>query len=153
MKSETIKSFLELKNIAVVGVSSKGKGFGVAVYNHLKDNGYNTFGVNKNGGFSSSIKLYQSIESIEQKIDGIITVIPPSETEIVVQEAKELGIKNIWMQQGSESKNAIEFCKQNGISVVHNECILMFAEPVKSIHSFHRWINKVIGKYPREEST
>lgn len=152
MKSESIKSFLGLKNIAVVGVSSKNKGFGVAVYNHLKDNGFNTFGVNKNGGFSNSTKLYNSLALIENNIDGVITVVPPSETEIVVQEAKELGIKNIWMQQGSESKNAIEFCKQNGINVVHNECILMFAEPVKSIHSFHRWINKLLGKYPEIEN-
>ena len=58
MQIESIKSFLNLKNIAVVGVSSKGKGFGVAVFNHMKDNGYNAFGVNKNGGFSGSIKLY-----------------------------------------------------------------------------------------------
>ena len=148
MKSESIKSFLKLKNIAVIGVSSKGKGFGVAVYNHLKDNGYNAFGVNKYGGFSDSIKLYNSISMIEQTIDGIITVVSPAETEIIVQESKELGIKHIWMQQGSESKNAIDFCNQNGIDVVHNECIMMFVEPVKSIHSFHRWINKLVGKYP-----
>lgn len=148
MQIESIKSFLNLKNIAVIGVSSKGKGFGVAVYNHLKDNGYNVFGVNKNGGFSGSLKFYNSISMIEQTIDGIITVVPPSETEIVVQQANSIGIKNIWMQQGSESKNAINFCKDNGINVVHNECIMMFVEPVKSIHSFHRWINKMVGKYP-----
>ncbi len=148
MKSESIKSFLELKNIAVVGVSSKSKGFGIAVYNHLKDNGYTVFGVNKNGGFSNSIKLYNSLSTIEHKIDGIVTVVPPGETEIVVQEANELGIKNIWMQQGSESNNAISFCNDKGINIVHNECIMMFVEPVKSIHGLHRWINKIIGKYP-----
>jgi hypothetical protein len=153
MKSESIKSFIQLKNIAVIGVSSKGKGFGIAVFNHLKDNGYTVFGVNKNGGFSDSIKLYNSLATIEHKIDGIITVVPPAETEIIVQEANELGINNIWMQQGSESKNAIDFCNQNGISVVHNECIMMFVEPVKSFHSFHRWINKLVGKYPGVEST
>jgi predicted CoA-binding protein len=53
------------------------------------------------------------------------------------------------MQQGSESRNAIKFCEENGISAVHNECIMMFVEPVKSIHSFHRWINKLVGKYPQ----
>lgn len=148
MKSESIKSFLELKNIAVVGVSSKGKGFGMAVYNHLKDNGYSVFGVNKNGGYSGSIKLYNSLALIENNIEGVITVVPPSQTEIVVQEAHSLGIKNIWMQQGSETKDAINFCKGNGINVVNNECIMMFVEPVKSIHSFHRWINKLVGKYP-----
>lgn len=152
MKNQSIKSFLKLKNIAVVGVSSKAKGFGIAVYNHLKENGYTTFAVNKNGGFSSNTKLYPSLESIGQKIDGIITVVPPSETEIIVQEAKELGIINIWMQQGSESENAVNFCKENKIDVTYGECIMMFVEPVKSIHSFHRWINKIIGKYPNMES-
>lgn len=148
MQKESIESFLKLKNIAVIGVSSKSKGFGVAVYNHLKDNGYTVFAVNKNGGYSGNIKLYNTLAMIDQKVDGIITVVPPSETEIVLQEANELGIKNIWMQQGSESVNALEFCKENNINVVHNECIMMFVEPVKSIHSFHRWINKIVGKYP-----
>jgi hypothetical protein len=32
--------------------------------------------------------------------------------------------------------------------VVQKECILMFAEPVKSIHGIHRWIWKVLGKLP-----
>lgn len=153
MQMESIESFLKLKNIAVIGVSSKGKGFGVDVYNHLKDNGYTVFGVNKNGGYCGSIKLYNTISMINQKVDGIITVVPPSETEIVTQEANELGIRNIWMQQGSESKNAIDYCNDNKINLVHNECILMFVEPVKSIHSFHRWINKLVGKYPGVKST
>jgi len=153
MKTNSIKSFLESKTIAVLGVSSKGKGFGVAVYNHLKDSGYTVFGVNKNGGFSENIKLYNSLSMIESKIDGIITVVPPSETEIIVQESNSLGIKNVWMQQGSDSKKAVGYCKDNGINVVHNECIMMFVEPVKSIHSFHRWINKAIGKYPKMQST
>nr|MCU0344770.1 CoA-binding protein [Ignavibacterium sp.] len=80
MQNESIKSFLNSKKIAVVGVSSKNKGFGVTVYHHPKDNGYNVFGVNKNGGFSDSVKLYNSISMIDAKIDGVITVVPPSET-------------------------------------------------------------------------
>lgn len=149
MKHKSIKTFLELKNIAIVGVSSSGKGFGVAVYNHLKENGYTVFGVNRKGGFSNNTKLYPSLFKIEHPIDGIITIIPPSETELIVQAAFDLGIKNIWMQQGSDSKNAISFCKEKGINIISGECILMFAEPVKSVHKFHRWIYKLVGKYPK----
>jgi uncharacterized protein len=148
MKNESIKSFLKLKNIVVVGVSRSNKGFGVAVYNHLKANDYTVFAINRKGGFSGSTKLYESLFKIEKQIDGIVTIVPPGETEIVVQQAKDLGINNIWMQQGSDSKSAIEFCEQNKINYVANECILMFAEPVKSIHNLHRWINKLTGKYP-----
>jgi predicted CoA-binding protein len=148
MKSESIQTFLKLKNIAVVGVSRSAKGFGVSVYNHLKHNGYTVFAVNRKGGFSNTTKLYESLFKIQQRIDGIITIVPPGETEVVVQQAKDLGINNIWMQQGSDSKSAIEFCEENKINLVVNECILMFAEPVKSIHKVHRWVNKITGKYP-----
>lgn len=82
-----------------------------------------------------------------------LSLLPPSETENIVKEAKESGIKFIWMQQGSESENAINYCKENGIHVVAGKCILMFVEPVKSIHKFHRWIDKVTGKYPQTEKT
>jgi len=152
MKYESIKSFLELKNIAVVGVSSTGKGFGVSVYEHLNQNGYNVFGVNKNGGYSNDIKLYNSLTDIPANLDGVITVVPPIELDSIVREANNLGIKKIWMQQGSESKSAINYCRENKIDCVSGECIFMYSEPVKSLHSFHRWINKLIGKYPKIES-
>lgn len=145
---KAIDNFLDQKNIAVIGVSSKGKGFGVAVYSHLKNNGYNVFGVNKNGGKIEDEKLYKSLSEIPHKIESVITVVPPSETEKIVREIDSLGINQVWMQQGSESKSAIEFCVSKGMNVIACECIMMFAEPVKSIHSFHRWISKFLGKYP-----
>lgn len=145
---KSIDGFLSKKNIAVIGVSSKGKGFGTAVFSHLKKNGFNVFGVNKNGGFYENEKLYESISLIPEKIDAVVTVVPPVETEKVITKANELGIEDIWMQQGSESKAAIDYCIEKGMNVIAGECILMFTEPVKSIHSFHRLINRVIGKYP-----
>lgn len=148
MHIETINSFLQSQNIAVVGVSSKGKGFGAIVYKHLKQNGYKVFPVNINGGTFENQQLYKSITDINSPLDSIITVVPPKVTEMIVKEANQLNIKKIWMQQGSESQTAIKYCNENGIDVVHDECILMFSEPVKSMHSFHRWIWKIIGKYP-----
>lgn len=152
MKSQSIKSFIQLKNIAVIGVSRTGKGFGAAVYNHLKNNGYTVFAVNRIGGFSNNIKLYTSLFKIDHPIDGIITIVPPAETEDVIRVAFDLNITNVWMQQGSSSKDAINFCKEKGINFVSDECILMFAEPVRSIHKIHKWINKLVGKYPRMDS-
>ncbi|MCL6495461.1 MAG: CoA-binding protein [Ignavibacterium sp.] len=145
---KAIDNFLEQKNIAVIGVSSKGKGFGVAIYSHLKNNGYNVYGVNNNGGKIGNENLYKSLSEIPHKIESVITVVPPRETEKIVREIDSLGINQVWMQQGSESKSAIEFCVSKGMNVITSECIMMFAEPVRSIHSFHRWINKFLGKYP-----
>ena len=70
-------------------------------------------------------------------------------TEKVVKDVHSNNIKLVWMQQGSESETAIEFCEKNSIEVVYKECILMFAEPAASIHKFHRWIWKILKKLPK----
>lgn len=74
--------------------------------------------------------------------------VQPSEAEKVVKSAFEAEIKNVWLQQGAQLDSNIQFCKDNGINVVHNECILMYAEPVRSFHKFHRWVWKILGKLP-----
>jgi predicted CoA-binding protein len=80
----------------------------------------------------------------------VITIVPPAATEEVVKQAHAAGIKRIWMQQGSESEAAIRYCRDNGMTVIDGECILMFAEPAAFYHRFHRWIWKILGKLPQE---
>jgi len=149
MTSQTaVESFLASKNIAVVGVSRKSSKFGSVIYKELKKKGFNVYGVNPSLGSIEGDKCYNNLKELEGKIDGIVNVVSPKETENIVREANEIGVKNIWMQQGSESKEAIKYCQENGINEVHKECILMFADPVNSIHGVHKWIWKVLGKLP-----
>jgi len=54
--------------------------------------------------------------------------------------------EKVWMQQGSQSKVAEEYCAENGIDCISNECILMFAEPAGFIHRVHRRIWSIAGK-------
>ena len=148
-KKQRIDEFVKAKNIAIVGVSSKKGKFGNAVYNELKQKGYNVFAVNSKLNEFGNEKCFNSITELKGKIEAIIIVVHGVETEKIVVEANNIGIKHIWMQQGSETAKAIEFCNKNGISVIHNECILMFAEPVNSIHGFHKWLWNIFGKLPK----
>lgn len=145
---KSVEDFLSCKNLAVVGVSRKSSKFGNVIYKELKKRGMNIYGVNPNMETVHGEKCYKNLCELKGKIDGIINVVSPAQTYQVVREAKDIGIKNVWMQQGSESEEAIKFCQENGINEVHKECILMFAEPVNSIHSVHRWLWKVLGKLP-----
>jgi len=52
-------------------------------------------------------------------------VVPPKVTEKIVEECKDLGIKRVWMQPGSESEKAIKFCEEHGINVTYNACFLI----------------------------
>jgi spore cortex formation protein SpoVR/YcgB (stage V sporulation) len=44
------------------------------------------------------------------------------------------------MQQGSESKTAIEYCNTHGVKVISKQCILMFLQNAGFPHNFHHWI-------------
>lgn len=77
------RKFYEMK--LVIGVSSKGKGFGAAVYFHLKKNGYNVFGLNKNIGKIENAILNKLISEIPHKIEFVVTVIPPSEIKKLIE--------------------------------------------------------------------
>jgi predicted CoA-binding protein len=72
-----------------------------------------------------------------------------SQTESVVRDAVDAGIRHLWIQQGCQSAGALALARQKGLSLVSWECILMFAEPVGSFHRFHRWVWKLLGKLPR----
>jgi uncharacterized protein len=149
VKRNSVDAFLDQKSIAVYGVSRSGKKFGNIVYKHLAEHGYHAFPVNPYANRISDDDCYPNISAIPEKVTAAVLVIKPEQTEIVVRELADAGISYIWMQQGSESEEAVRYCEENGISVVHGHCILMFAEPVRSVHKFHHWVWKVIGKLPQ----
>lgn len=146
LNQEKAKSFLIGKHIAIVGVSSKGSGFGVAIFKHLFERDFTVSAVNPNGGTILEKPIYKSLKDIESKVDTVVTVVKPNQTEKVVREAKELGIHQVWMQLGSVSAEAVKFCELNGIDVIDNQCVIMFTEPIGFIHKFHKWIWKTTGQ-------
>ena len=147
MASKTdVKEFLSCKKIAVVGVSRSGKKFGNSVFKELKSKGYEVYPVNPNADEIEGTKSYPDINALKGMIDGAVFVVPPAQTEKLVRDAASAGISRIWLQQGSESKDAIKFCNENGINAVYSECILMYAEPAAFFHRLHRGINKLTGK-------
>lgn len=145
----SVENFVSKKNIAIVGVSRAGKKFGNAINKELKKKGYNTYIVNPHADNIDGQKSYSKLTSIPGEVESVLISVPPAETLNVVKDTKEAGIKNVWMQQGAQSDEAIQFCEENKIDYVAKECILMFAEPVEGGHKFHRWIWKLFGKLPK----
>ena len=144
-----VEEFLAQKNIAVVGVSRKKTKFGNAIYRELKQKDYNVFAVNPNMSEFEGDTCYSDLLSIPEKVDAVVINVPPMQTEKVVREVNEAGIKKVWLQQGSQSDEAINYCEENGIDCISNECILMFAQPSAFIHRAHKWVWGVFGKLPQ----
>ena len=111
--------------VAVIGASSNREKWGYKIYKKLKKSGFEVYAVNFNYDMIDEDKCYNDLKSLPVVPEMVITVIPPNETIKIVRECKNLGIKKVWMQPGSESEDAIIFCKENDMDVVHNFCIVL----------------------------
>ncbi|MDD3262720.1 MAG: CoA-binding protein [Candidatus Absconditabacteria bacterium] len=110
---------------ALVGASTNPEKFGNKILKDLIEGGYKVIPVNPNEKEIFGIKSYCSLSQIPFSIDVVICVVPSVVTEKIIDEIILLGIKNVWMQPGSESDVAIQKCLHNGINIVHNSCIMI----------------------------
>ncbi len=145
---ESVSDFLSQKTLALVGVSRGGKKFGNAILRDLKARGYRVLPVHPHADQIGGERCWPSLRSLPEPVGGVVIVIPPAETEKVVVEAVETGIRRVWMQQGAESPKAIAYCRDNGVSVISGACIMMFAEPRSFPHNVHHWLWRIMGKLP-----
>ena len=116
---------------AVVGASEDNTKYGHKIFEALLKNGYNAYPINPNAKSVLNKKTYKSISLMPEKPDIVITVVKPEVTEKIADEAVKIGVKKIWMQPGSESKEAIKTCKENGISCTYNSCIIIDGLKIK----------------------
>jgi len=145
---KSIEEFLASRKFAIVGVSTNPKKFGYRAYQDLKKKGFSVYPVNPKTDKINGEKCYPDISSLPGDVSSALIITPRTETEKIVEEAANKGIKHIWIQQQAETSEAIEKAKRNNIEVIHNKCILMFAEPVTGLHKFHRFFIKLFGKFP-----
>jgi uncharacterized protein len=112
-------------NYALVGASQDKEKYGYRVLKDLIDSGYTVFPINPKGGKILELKIFRNILEIEEKIDVIIFVVQPEIALKVLERVKERKIKKVWMQPGSESNEAEEFCKRNNIEYISKACIMI----------------------------
>lgn len=144
-----INDFLEPQKIAIAGVSRNPKKFGAVVFKELSGKGYQLFPINPNAEEINGAKCYSSVAELPGDVHHLLVVTPKKQTEAVVRQAIEKGIKRIWIQQGSDTPEAVEMARKAGIPLVYKKCILMFADPVSGVHGFHRFLSKMFGGYPK----
>jgi uncharacterized protein len=143
-----INQFLDSQPIALVGVSRNPKKFGYAAYKELKEKGMKIIPVNPETDEIMGEKSYRNIAALPSDIRSIIVMTKKDKTAAVVREAIAKGIKEIWIQQMADSKEAIDQLKGSEVNYITGECILMHYKP-HSIHKFHRNLRKFFRMFPK----
>ena len=143
-----IDEFIAAEPIAMVGVSRNPKKFGFTAFRELKEKGMNIIPVNPHAELIHGVKTYPNLKSLPDSVKGLIIMTQKSQTAGLVRDAKEKGIKQIWIQQMSESKDAFKELEGSGINYISGQCILMHYKP-HSIHKFHGNLKKFFRSFPK----
>ncbi len=123
---DLINEFLNKKNVfAVIGASNNTEKYGNKVYFDLKHANYKVFPVNPNSPDISGEKCYSRLIDLPALPDVVNMVVPPKIADKTLKECKNLGIEKVWMQPGSESEEAIKFCRENNIQVLYGVCVML----------------------------
>ena len=119
-----MRKILELKNIAVVGMSNTEGKPANFVPQYLIENGYNVIPVNPTTTEVLGRKTYPKVSDVPEQVDIVDIFRRSEDVPPVVDDAiKKKGIKVIWMQSGIYNEDAERKAKENGIDVVYNRCM------------------------------
>ncbi len=121
-----ITEFLAGAPHAVVGASQDRAKIGNQVLRAYSQAGRPAFPVNPNVKEVEGVTAYPDLASLPEAVHGVSVITPPAVTEAIVEQAGALGIKNIWIQPGAESRRAVSRANELGMNVISGgPCILV----------------------------
>ena len=149
---QQIDDFLQLKRIAIVGVSHNTKELSYTLWQELRQRRYEAIPVNPNYPALDGQACYKRVQDVKPGVEGVLIMTSAKATEQIVRDCAEAGVKHVWMYggvtPGAVNKSAVEFCTANGIDVVEGFCPYMFLKGTPFFHTPHRWIKKLNRSYP-----
>ena len=146
--------FLAGKRVAVTGVSRDPQGHGSnVVYQRLRQRGYEVFAINPNADQVEGDPCYHDLKSVPGGVDWVVVGTRPDAADATMRECAELGITRVWMHRGpgpgSVSRQAADYGRQHGITVIEGGCPCMFDPTADPGHKVMRVALTLTGKIPR----
>ena len=124
---ERFEQFFQSDAFAVVGAAKSRDKYGNKVLRCNMQHGLVVYPVNQRSDEIEGLACIAAIKDLPGTVRSISIITPPPVTEQVVREAMAKGIKNIWVQPGAESAQAITDCHEACINVIGDRnCILVY---------------------------
>jgi uncharacterized protein len=125
MQSDPIRELLaRVKTIAVVGLSDSPMRPSHGVSAYLQAQGYRIIPVNPRIAEALGEKSHPSLLEVPEKIDLVDVFRRPEFVDEIVEQAIQLKISAIWLQEDVINQRAAERARKAGIFVVMDRCIL-----------------------------
>ena len=117
-------SMLEKRIWAVIGANNDADKYGNIIYKRLKAEGFTVYPVNPMYDEVEGDRCYPNLASLPEAPEVLDMVVSPKRGRAFIEEAAELGIKNIWLQPGTYDQDLMSLIKEKGL-VGLQSCVLV----------------------------
>lgn len=117
-----ITSFFGLQNFVIFKIEDNPNSIPYQIFKALKEK-LNMVPISKEKEILGT-KCYQKLSEIDRNIQAVIITTNPENTLDFCKECFKNKINNIWIEIGSESKDALDYCKEKNINVIYMHSIL-----------------------------
>ena len=142
---QQIEAFADARRIAVVGVSRAGRSFGTYAARELTRRGRTVRPVHPTLDAVDGQPCAKRLSDLAGEVDAVLVAVPPDAAIGVLEDAAEIGVKNIWVQQGADAESVADAARDLGLEPIMGGCVLMHVPPVGSFHRVHRGLCRATG--------
>ena len=112
------------KKIAIVGLSPKKNRDSNKIASYLLEHGFQILPVNPGQKEILGQPCFKTLKDIPIPVDLVDLFIGKKRVPIFVDQAIEIGVPAIWMQEGISDEESADKARRAGIKVVMNRCIM-----------------------------
>lgn len=138
--------FWERDSYAVIGHQAK-RVFPKITYTALKERGKTVYAIDPESPSIEGDTAYPDFSQLPGPVEAAVLELPKEETAEWVAKAADAGIHEIWLHQMTDTPEALAEAAQRGLHVITGHCAVMYNVRGFSMHSPHRLIWKLLGKY------
>ncbi|HYL11933.1 MAG TPA: CoA-binding protein [Terriglobales bacterium] len=102
-----VREFLAQRRIALVGVSRNPKDFSRMLFREMCDRGYDMVPVNPAVSEVESRRCFGRLQEIDPPAEGALVMTAPQDTERVVRDCVEAGVRRVWMHRGGDKAPSV----------------------------------------------
>jgi len=120
---DVIRRVLQLRRVAIVGLSGNELRASNFVGRYLQRNGYDIIPVNPREETILGQKCYASLKDIPGEVDTVDVFRKPDAVPEIARDAVEIGAKCLWLQYKVISPEGAEIAVAGGLDVVMDRCM------------------------------
>ena len=125
---EELKAYLRTQpTLALVGASKRPEKYGNIILRNMLGKGFTVVPINSAESEIEGQTSYPNLKAAQAagEIGLVVYVVPPPRTLNSLKEARELGLKKIWVQPGAGDESTREYLRENDFEFLQDACVMV----------------------------